>query len=131
MADKEIVPVDQTVPPITAERLSAAEQVTGLTFTESEREQLLDFVNETRTDYEKLRAVPLANDVVPAFTFQPYEPSAILPANKVRISLTAGTSSPEKDAVDGPLLPTDLEEIAFWPVTWLAHLIKTRQITSQ
>ena len=116
MTQKENAP-----PAISSALLSAAEEVIGLQFTESEHELMLDGVKENRDHYEKMRAVPLENHVPPAFSFDPRLPGRAF--DMARQPLVASK-------VDVPPLPADLEEVAYWPVTHLAHLIRTRQVSS-
>jgi Asp-tRNA(Asn)/Glu-tRNA(Gln) amidotransferase A subunit family amidase len=101
--------------------LAAAEDVIGLSFTDSERELMAEGVQEHRGHYEKLRAIAIDNSVPPAFSFDPRLPGMTF--DVVRQPLVMSR-------VKVPALPADLEDVAFWPVTHLAHLIKTRQVSS-
>src|SRR5450755_2165473 len=56
---------------IPATTLVHAEEVIGLAFTDSERHLMADEVAENRLHFEKIRAVALENDTVPAFRFDP------------------------------------------------------------
>ncbi|GIV77551.1 MAG: amidase [Litorilinea sp.] len=67
--------------------------------------------------------MPLANSVPPALRFDPAPPTPASAAPHRR-PLTPGP-------VTLPPLPADLEELAFLPVTHLAHFIRTRQITAR
>jgi Asp-tRNA(Asn)/Glu-tRNA(Gln) amidotransferase A subunit family amidase len=67
--------------------------------------------------------VSLANSVSPALHFNPAVPA---PAPSPAVSGKSIQLSP----VSLPAVPADLEALAFYPVTHLAHLLKTRQITS-
>ena len=120
-------PTDAPTPAISAETLSAAETVIGLHFTDSEWALALEGVNEQRGNYEKLRAVPLDNSVPPAFAFDPRVPGLSVDAPAPRQVITL-------NGADVPPLPAnfehDPEQIAFWPLAHLAHLLQTRQITS-
>ena len=94
----------------------------GLSFTDPERELMIDGLTEHRKRYEAIRSVALANDVPPAFSFDPRLPG--MSFNMERHPIIVSTP-------DVPALPADLEEVAFWPVTHLAHLLRTRQVTSR
>ena len=109
------------IPEINNNTLSEAEKLAGLTFTESERELMLKGVIERRDDYAKLREVPLENNIPPALQFIPQSPISSSPASRSAITL---------DHVPVPQRPSPLEEVAFWPVTQLAQLLRTRQVTS-
>jgi hypothetical protein len=115
-----------TTPPsdpdsITFDQLAAAEAVIGLEFTPPERELMCENVQEHRAHYDVLRAIPLDNSVPPSFAFDPRLPGMSFDMARQPFVLSA---------VDVPPLPPNLEEVAFWPVMHLAHLIRTRQITS-
>ena len=56
---------------ITQTTLSEAEKLVGLTFTDSERNLMLEGIIERRDDFEKLRQVSLVNRVPPALRFVP------------------------------------------------------------
>jgi Asp-tRNA(Asn)/Glu-tRNA(Gln) amidotransferase A subunit family amidase len=115
-------PAAQEEKPISQALIAAAEKLIGLEFSPAERELMLDDVNENLTHYEAIRKVQLDNSVLPAFQFNPVPPGlSLVPAEKKPLVLSAFTP---------PALPVDREEIAFYPVTHLAHLIKTRQISS-
>jgi Asp-tRNA(Asn)/Glu-tRNA(Gln) amidotransferase A subunit family amidase len=107
--------------PITRRVLMRAEKVVGLRFTDPERELMLEGLNELRQNYEAIRETPLPNGVTPAIRFSP-----ILPGQ--RIDNQTGTTVHSK--VVPPPVPTDLDDLAFLPVTELAALIKSGSITS-
>jgi hypothetical protein len=101
--------------------LSEAEKLAGLTFTDSERDLMLKGVIERRDDYVKLREVPLENSTPPALQFVPQFLVPSSPVSRSPISL---------DHIPVPQRPFPLEEAAFWPVTYLAQLLRSRQVTS-
>ncbi len=107
---------------ISLDMLTAAEKVIGLEFTAEENELLRPGVMDHRKQYAAVRDIPLTNDIPPAFAFDPRLPG---------MTFNLGPKQPLIIS-DGevPPLPTDLEEVAFWPVTHLAHLIRTRQVSS-
>lgn len=101
----------------------AAERLIGLSFTDPEHELMIEGVREWQTGYSKLRAVSLDNSVPPAINFSPrLSGMDIPPSSPHAISLTS---------LELPPIPADLEEMAFWPVTWLAQAVETRRVTSQ
>jgi Asp-tRNA(Asn)/Glu-tRNA(Gln) amidotransferase A subunit family amidase len=106
---------------ITREMLAAAEKVAGVSFSDSERDLMLQGLDEALDSYEKLRAVPLDNAVPPAFGFQPARGGEVAPRD----------GSPSRwSRVAAPPVPSDLEELAFRPVTELAALLRARRVTS-
>ena len=106
---------------ITKEMLAHAEQLAGLQFTEAQRDLMIQGLNQQLQDYEKIQKIPLDNSVSPAFKFNPTTFDM-----KFNHQQRALIFSPDQKRQ----LPADLEKIAFWPVTDLAQLIKSRQITS-
>ncbi|RIK47268.1 MAG: amidase [Chloroflexi bacterium] len=108
--------------PITPEQLAAAEAVIGLNFTPQERDLMRKGVAEHRAQYAQLRALEIPNSLPPAFHFDPRLPTGQAgrpPRRPLTVSPTAL-----------PPLPANLEELAFAPVTVLAELLRTRQVTA-
>ena len=112
---------EQEEPQISKEMLEDAERVAGLEFTDEERELLLRGVNGQLESYERLRTVELANSVPPALVFNP------LPAG-MTVDRTRRPARRSRVRVDR--VPSDLEELAFWPVTHLSQLIESRRVSS-
>lgn len=106
---------------ITSKIISEASEIMGLEFTRSEIDSMRGALNDLLGNYEELRKIDLTNSVSPAFSF-----SAILPGMKfeerrpnLRYKRPTGVNRPQ-----------NLEDVAFWTVTQLAELIRTRQVTS-
>ncbi len=114
-------PTQPQPPAPTPALLHAAEELIALDFTNAERALMLENVAEHRAQYEQLHQVAIENSVPPAFTFNPRLPGQTYETERRPIQISA---------VEVPPLPDDLEKVAFWPVTHLAHLIKTRQVSS-
>ncbi len=112
---------EEEEPRITADLLDEAEQIAGLEFTEEERELMLRGLNSRLRAFEQLREVELPNSISPALYFDPVPPGHTASAND-------GVSTRSSVTIDS--FPSNLEDVAFWPVTHLAKLIETRQITS-
>src|SRR5260221_3941042 len=94
------------IPPGT---LAHAEEVIGLAFTDSERLLMADDVDEQRQHYGKIRAVPLENSTMPAFHFDPRPIGATFSRERKPI-IASQVELPSP-------FSTDIEDIAFWPVT--------------
>jgi Asp-tRNA(Asn)/Glu-tRNA(Gln) amidotransferase A subunit family amidase len=101
--------------------LPDAEKLIGLRFTPAERKLMLDGINEQLAAYEKLHAILIDNGVSPALTFDPRLPDMIFRTTQRTIRFSK---------IKKPRLPDNIEDIAFWPVTHLAALIRTKQISS-
>ncbi|HTR39758.1 MAG TPA: amidase [Bryobacteraceae bacterium] len=111
----------QQEPRITLDMLKAAEQIAGLQFTDADRKLLIDDVNNHLTQYEHLRQIPLANSVVSCLRFSP-----VLPGMRFDMVRRPMKMS-ERPVVQRP---TNLEDVAFWPLPALAALVATRQVRS-
>jgi Asp-tRNA(Asn)/Glu-tRNA(Gln) amidotransferase A subunit family amidase len=107
---------------VTAEMIQQAEWIAGLQLSCADRKALLDSFNRQRQNFESMRAVPLANEVAPALSFNP---APWLPpcgeAIRRGVEPIAWAALKKPDAAD---------ELAFLPVTSLAALLRTRQISS-
>lgn len=106
---------------LTVEMIATAEQLIGLSFTEAERQQMLETVNSRLGLYERLRAVPLENsDNLPLL----FNPNVVDRApDRVPRIFHIGVQAPVER-------PANLEDAAFFPVTQLAELVRTRQVRS-
>jgi Asp-tRNA(Asn)/Glu-tRNA(Gln) amidotransferase A subunit family amidase len=109
-------------PPVTKEQSAAAEALIGLRFTDDEREMMLEGLGGYRQGYEELRQIAPANSVPPALLFDPRPPG---------FTLLAGRLKPAPASSESVEAPANLEDVAFWPVTKLAKLIESGQVTSQ
>lgn len=107
--------------PITKEMIACAEGIAGLQFDDEERELMVDGLNRNLRRYEQLRATPIPNSVHPALSFDP-----VLPGKK----LPSGESSFRMSREPDVQRPADLEQVAFWPVTRTAELVRTRQVSA-
>jgi Asp-tRNA(Asn)/Glu-tRNA(Gln) amidotransferase A subunit family amidase len=107
---------------VTDTMFADAARVAGLEFTAEERREIVATVNKNLANYEKTRAVSLPFTVSPPLWFNPVVPgtspvSARRPIPK--------TSAPRVSR------PANLDEVAFWPVTHLAALIESRQVSAR
>lgn len=106
---------------ITPNVIREGEKLIGLSFTAAEREAMLNPMRKRVAQYASLRSVPLENAVPPAFQF---DPRSVLPSKPAQTPRNYPANPVELSA------PSNLEDAAFFPVTHLAHLLKTRQVTS-
>ena len=105
---------------ITPEHIAAAETLAGLSFSADQRELLLKTLSERIAHYQAIRAAPLENSMPMALNF-----SADFRASSAAVPRTFAVSAPP-----AAVRPDRLEDIAFWPLTQLAELIRTRQVTA-
>jgi len=106
---------------ITAADIDHAAQIAGLDFEEAERDLMVGGINELREDYAEIRKVALDNSVSPALHFDPRLPGFEYDPGLRRFRPSRPPTIP---------VPDDLEELAFLPVTQLAHLVRTRKVSS-
>jgi Asp-tRNA(Asn)/Glu-tRNA(Gln) amidotransferase A subunit family amidase len=107
---------------ITAAMVAEAEKLAGLSFTPEEREDMLRGLNGNARAYEALRQQPIPNGVPPALVFDPALPGKTPPPGPDRVRPTRRPDT---------LKPGTVEEVAFWPVTMLSELVRTRQVSSE
>lgn len=112
----------RAVPELTVETVARAAEVAGLEFTEEEREMMLEGLEGNLRSYEALREVDLPNEVPPALVFDPALPSRRLPT---------GPDAVRRSRRPDVRRPGTVDEVAFWPVTDLAELIRSRQVSSE
>jgi Asp-tRNA(Asn)/Glu-tRNA(Gln) amidotransferase A subunit family amidase len=106
---------------VTPEMIKQAEWIAGVNLTDDERTSTARMITRSLRSFADLRKVEVGYDVPPALTFLPVppRPSAAVRRNQARPAETRT-----------PLRPGSSEELAFLPLTELASLIKSRQISS-
>ena len=107
---------------ITVATIASAEEVAGLHFDEAERTMMLDGLKSQEQRIEALHKIPLPNSVPPAIVFNPVPPWRTPP----RVA--------KKPMVRGAIIsrpsPSNIESLAFLPVTELSDLVRRRKVTS-
>jgi Asp-tRNA(Asn)/Glu-tRNA(Gln) amidotransferase A subunit family amidase len=106
---------------ITKDMLAHAETIAGLEFTDAERELVVEGVNRNLQAYEQLRTVKVPNSVHPALAFDP-----LLPGREPEVRQRVSRRSRRPDV----RRPANLEDVAFWSLTELGELLRTRQVSS-
>ena len=107
---------------ITPATIACAEEITGLAFSDEQRQQMVDGLKGQAMQIQHLHAIKLDNSVAPAVHFDPVPPG-------VRLSLPVKRPT-VRSRVARRAAPNDLEQLAFLPVTELAELVRRRQVTS-
>jgi Asp-tRNA(Asn)/Glu-tRNA(Gln) amidotransferase A subunit family amidase len=105
---------------ISAEMIAAAEQLAGLAFTPTERELMLEGLQRQLEAYAQLRSLSIANNVPPALAFDP---------RPAEVELAVASATLAAGSAVAPA-PANIDDLAFAPVTQLAELIRTRQISA-
>jgi Asp-tRNA(Asn)/Glu-tRNA(Gln) amidotransferase A subunit family amidase len=103
--------------------LKCAEQLDDLHFTDAEDEMAVGSVSRNLDSYEELRALDIPLDTEPAITFRPYLPGKE-PTGK------SSRNTKLKVARPSVQVPSNLEDLAFEPITALAPLLESERITS-
>src|SRR5690606_4562686 len=106
---------------LSSEHVAAAERLIGVEYTASERQMIVDSIEDQLSLLEARRTFMPDDDLAPATVFDPRLPGWSLPS--IATELRVGAADP------GPA-PSDASELAFAPVTSLAHWLRTGSITS-
>ena len=107
-------------PQITLEMLQHALKISGFEFSEDDEKAMLNGVNQNLNRYQEIHDLKIPNDVSPPFYF-----SSITPGMKVN-----RTREPLVFSAPAVKRPANIEDLAFASVVELAHLLKTRKVTS-
>ena len=106
---------------VSTRSVGIASKIFDLDFTAKERKMMARSVKRNQSRFDDLRELTLDNSVPPAITFSPILPGMIFDKKKSSFRLS---KQPNIRA------PKNIEDVAFYPVTQLAQLLKSRQITS-
>ena len=106
---------------ITKENIESAEKIIDQHFTDSERDSMLQSLEDQKTNYKKIREVVLKNSVTPSILFNPIPVGFAFPQEQKQIKFSDYSKTK---------LPVKKDELAFYTIGQLAYLIKTKQITS-
>jgi Asp-tRNA(Asn)/Glu-tRNA(Gln) amidotransferase A subunit family amidase len=98
-----------------------ASQLAALDFTTEEQSSLLNELNNTMARAEEIHRMSLPNEAPSPIQFNPRVPGTALP--RIRQVFRPG----KPDSVQRP---ANLESVAFWPITQLAELIRTRKVSA-
>ncbi len=108
---------------ITAEQVKAALQILGLDFAPEEIRMMLPGITRAISGYGALRKSEIPLDTEPAFSFHPGLPGRHELRRRARFRPTVTRSTRRFPF-------SDIQDVAFWPVTKLAPLIRSRTIGS-
>lgn len=107
--------------PITGEQVAQAANIFGLEFTSAEIDSLLPNLENQRESYVDNRELDIPNGLNPALYFNPLPAGYELPAEQHPLHFA------DPGAVK---LPENPEDLAWYTVSELGYLIRTRQLTS-
>lgn len=106
---------------ISLEMLDHAAQLAGLEFSADELAEIQNGMARNLAIYRRLRRLAIDQSVPPPLYFNPAVPGQVFDDTR-RPFVTSFHAAETR--------PVDLEEVAFWPVTRLAKLLESRQVTS-
>jgi Asp-tRNA(Asn)/Glu-tRNA(Gln) amidotransferase A subunit family amidase len=107
-------------PAITKEMIASAEQITGVSFSDEEREAMVRNLTQMRGNIQQLHKEPLDMSMLPAIVFDPVPPGKELPQK---------TKAPMVRAkVPVMARPGSVEELAYHTVAELGELVRTRKV---
>jgi Asp-tRNA(Asn)/Glu-tRNA(Gln) amidotransferase A subunit family amidase len=112
---------EAAAPQLTKDMLREAAAVAGLEFTDEQLDKMLKGVTENTVKLRELRKIGIDNSIAPPLYFNP-----VLPGMKIdRTRRPFRASAPPRVQ-----RPPNLQDVAFWPVTSLSELVRSRQATS-
>ena len=106
---------------IVKQHLQNSEKLMGIEFTDAERDSILPGLIDLREQYKDLRKLELPNHVTFPLYFLPRSPGLEIPTGNDQYQFQEIVTDP----------PDDIEDCAFMTVGQLAHLIRTRTVTSE
>jgi Asp-tRNA(Asn)/Glu-tRNA(Gln) amidotransferase A subunit family amidase len=106
---------------VTSYDIRSAEKIAALRFTGKERNMMLRNLRRNIRSYEQMREIILENHVPPSIQFNP-----VLSGSTISNKPAPFSFAPDP----GVQIPESDEDLAFYPVSSLAQLIRSRKITS-
>jgi len=108
---------------VTREQVQAALKLLGLEFQDAEIDMMLRNVDNALASYEAVRKIDVPYDTEPSFTFHPGLPGRTSIKGPQRFD----TTIPKTSVANAP---SNLEDLAFLPVSELAPLVRSRAVSS-
>lgn len=106
---------------INKESIDKASKIIGLEFTDAELDSMQSSLMDQLKNYQKIREVFLNNDIPMALQFNPIPNGFSFSQSKKPVQFSN---------YSGVKMPADKNDLAFFTIGKLAHLIRTKQITS-
>ncbi len=106
---------------INKEIIERAEKIIALEFTDAERDSMQDALNEQLSNYLNIHKVKIDNSIPPAIMFNPIPVG--FKFDQTQKPIRFGNYSHTK-------VPKNIDDLAYYSIGELAHLIKTKKITS-
>ncbi len=99
-----------------------AQKLIGLDFSKSEIDTLYRYLGENKAGYDSMRNFSLDHNVFPALLFDPHPSGFIIPKEQKSI---------QWNLPEAVTMPENKEDLAFYPLSQLAYLIKNKKISSE
>lgn len=115
--------------PFTKNDIAGAEKLIGLEFTDAERDSMQTDLADYLEGYETMRGVSIGNSVPSALVFHPITGPEATAGNEARPHWSRYAQS-RWGRHARVKRPENLEDVAYWSISDLAELIRTRQVTS-
>lgn len=106
---------------IDSKTIQLAQKIVDLQFTETEIDSMLESLNNYRESYQKMRTMKIDNEIAPRLYFDPRPQQFNIPVKQENI---------QWELPENVELPENMEMLAFYPVSKLSALIKSRKLTS-
>ena len=107
---------------ITKDMVQKAEWIAGIDYSEEDRDVMLEGLNRLQDSISEIRQIPVDNSVVPALRFSTLSANDEKDARRETVVELSQSWSAQK--------PSSTEDLAFAPLTELAKLIRSRQVSS-
>lgn len=107
--------------PITKQNIESTENLIGLNFTGSERDSMISSLTGLRNNYKEIRKVKIDNSIPPAILFNPIP---------VGMKFNTEEKPFKSNDYSNTKMPENFTDLAYYSIGQLAHLLKTKQITS-
>ncbi|MFQ5767753.1 MAG: amidase [Acidobacteriota bacterium] len=124
---RALVALAGDAPAVTTSMLQRAEWISGLSFSDEDRNLMLKGMNEMSADFAKLRHVNLDNSVAPALLFSPE--SSGPSGGQASVPVAMGPVLPGRQAISSR--PRRDEDLAFLPVGNLAALLRNGSVSAE
>ena len=112
---------DQGTQRVTAAMVKDALRLQGVDVPDTDIQAMVAGANQSLTRYEDVRKMHIPLDVSPPFHFSALAPG--IEPNRTKLPFTLSAAPAVKR-------PSNLEDVAFWPVRHLAELVRSRQVKS-
>jgi hypothetical protein len=106
---------------LTRDMLKGAAAVAGMSFTDEQLDGMIDGLSQNVERYQELRKIPLENGLPLTLHYSPLAPG--MTVDKVPRPM-------RPSRVPSLRRPAKLEDAAYWPLTHLAELIRSRRVRS-